>query len=335
MKLYITKSNINIPRGFSKACAAAMLLLLASSCNHKGFEDPETDKVRVKVAYDWSDAPDANPEGMSVFFYNSVDGTSKRFDFTGTEGGYVDLEANGIWHITTYNNDTPGVQGAYSHGYDTHMLTTREGSVLEPVLGNGISSSLRPAPGAQERSVIAPDMIWGHSMDNVDLSALPGVTEKVITLTPHELVCHYSYEIRNVKNLQHVEKMCASLSGMSGALYTADESLHTECVTIPFEANASGSNTITGEFLTFGHHEDNEAPHTMQLYVWLDNGKKWVFGTDNKAFDVTEQIHAAPDKRHVHYIIDGLEIPYEITDTPGGFDASADNWGELNYELEI
>ena len=93
-----------------------------------------------------------------------------------------------------------------------------------------------------------------------------------------------------------------------------------ECVTIPFASTSDGISKITGQFYTFGHHEDNQERHMMLFYAWLEDGSKYYY-----TYDVTDQIHAAPDKRHVHIIIEGLEFPQPIGNG-SGFDVDVDDW---------
>ena len=66
----------------------------------------------------------------------------------------------------------------------------------------------------------------------------------------------------------------------------------------------------------------------------MRDGSRFCYGTEGDKFDVTEQVHSAPDKRHVHLIIDGLELPKPI----GGddnFEASADDWYEINEDIHL
>ena len=95
----------------------------------------------------------------------------------------------------------------------------------------------------------------------------------MITLFPHELVCTYTYEVRNVTNLKHMTQMCGSISGMSGVLTFSTEELGRECVTLPFEAHADGESTVVGKFYTFGHHTENPDPHKMVFYVVMDEAR--------------------------------------------------------------
>lgn len=306
------------------------ILLLFPCCVHKElcWDHPHT--MSVKVEFDWRDAPGADPDGMCVYFYPVGGGSGYRFDFKGTEGGEVNLTV-GEYLVLCYNNDTEAVQFYNTDDFATHGCFTREGNPLEPMYGNAASYSVPKADGAEdERVVICPDMLWGSSDTEVEIV---DKAENVVTLYPHEMVCTYTYEVRNVKNLEHLQQMSGTLSGMSGMLTFSSEELDDECVTIPFASHSDGVSLVTGEFYTFGHHPDNVEPHRMVFYAVMDDGKKYCFkGAEN--LDVTSQIHEAPDQRHVHIIIDGLDLPQPI-EGGSGFDPSIDDWEVVEVEIEM
>lgn len=336
--------------------ALVAFAMLMSSCEHKDlcYHHPHT--ATVKVRYDWKNAPNANPLGMCVFFYPEDGGDPVRFDFSsrstpgrGVVGGDIQIRT-GKYRVISYNNDTEGVMFGKRAKYDQHYAYTREGDILENIYGSGYRSSKTPrARGAEdERVVINPDMMWAATAINVEITET-GIsyecvpekdkdnydfvqnTEQIITLYPQQIVCHYSYEIINVKNLKHAAMMCASLCSMSPSHKFSTGELGTESVTLPVPASFNQETaTITGEFFTFGHHEDNDDPHRMLLYVIMDDNSKYYFGSDLDRFDVTEQIHNAPDKMRVHIIIDGLDLPKAI-ENGGGFAPSVDDW-ETIYE---
>lgn len=326
----------------------ALLPLLVVSCTHKELCLHHPHEVKLKVEFNWQNAPEADPLGMCVFFYPVDGGSYTRVDFRGTTGGYVELSV-GKYHVITYNNDTEVAQFANRDDFATHYAYTREGSVLEPAVGSAASPAPRAGGAEEERVVITPDEIWGCTSIDVEVTEtgvsyicvpfiskgeqvkVESVEEHVITLYPDDLLCHYSYEIRNVSNLKHATQMCASLSGMSGVVTLSTTELHKEPVTLPLEANINReSATITGEFYTFGHHTDNDDPHKMLLYVWLDDGQKIYFGADDDNFDVTDQVHNAPNPKRVHLIIDKLDLPQPI-ENGHGYKPTVDDW-ESVYE---
>ena len=49
-------------------------------------------------------------------------------------------------------------------------------------------------------------------------------------------------------------------------------------------------------------------------------------------FDVTDQVHKAPDRKHVHIIIDNADFPEPLPDE-GGFDVEVDDWVEVENDI--
>lgn len=305
------------------------LLLILSSCNHKELcYVVHPHEVKINVVYDWTDAPDADPIGMCVFFYHEDSGVSPvRVDFRGITGGEVHL-IPGRYRVITYNNDTEAIRIGNSHDYDIHYAFTREGNILEPIYGNGMKLPPRSEGTEDERVMITPDMLWGYSQTDV---VITGIENQEIVLYPHDMLCHYSYEVRNVKNMKHVTQMSGALSGMAPSMFLSSESLHTEPVTLPFGASRDGDSTIRGEFLTFGHHLDVDRPHKMSFYMVMDDGSKYSF-TTGKNLDVTDQVHSAPNPKRVHIIIDGLDLPTPI-ENGSGFNPDVDDWDDVQQDI--
>lgn len=308
----------------------ALVALLLSSCDHKEFCYLHPHDVTLRLEYDWRNAPEADPEGMCAFFYHEDPSVSpRRFDFRGTEGGELEL-LPGKYRVITYNNDTEALQVGNCDDYAGHYAFTREGNILEPIYGNGLQPPSRDEESANERVMITPDMLWGCTETEVTVT---GKGNQVITLYPHEMLCRYSYEVRNVTNLRHVSQMSGALSGMSPSMLLSTEELHTEPVTLPFGARKDGESTIRGEFLTFGHHEDVDRPHRMSFYVVMDDGGKYSF-TSGSYLDVTQQVHGAPNRRRVHLIIDGLELPTPIEDG-SGFKPDVEDWDDIQQDIPL
>lgn len=309
---------------------AAVALLGFSSCNHKELCFDHDHREQLRLVFDWRDAPEANPVGMVVFFYpEDPEMETYRFDFNNNRGGIIEIP-KGKYRVITYNNDTDGVQFDGIDLFHEHTAYTREGGLFEPVGHYGMNSRAPRAAGAEEEAVhICPDEMWGCTDVTVEVPAIGDV----IYLYPHELTCVYTYEIRNVKNLDVVTQLSASLSGMSPELRFHDETLGKKPVTHPFDANIADEKTITGRFITFGHHEELSDPHKMMLYIWTNEGKQFAFGANDPKFDVTTQVHEAPNRRRVHLIIDGLEIPRD--EAGNDFEAGADDWEEIEVDIPV
>lgn len=324
----------------------AIAALGLSSCNHKELCYVESRIHKLKVVYDWSKSPDATPRGMCVFFYSKdTDGVSYRFDFDNTVGGEIQLPA-GHYRLISYNNDTEIVRFSNTSDFESHFAYTRDGNLLEPLYGNGITSNATTSDG--QRVCITPDGLWGCHLDEVSIDEQGTVTSyhpyddsratgtdasdtQTVTLFPDDLLCHYTFEVRHVENARYISKISAALSGMSGKMKLSDETLDAEKVTLPLSAKVDTDNSkITGQFLTFGHTDDPTVAHKMIFFVVLTDGSKYrIEGADN--LDVTSQVDNAPDPRHVHIIIDRLTIPTPDDDEESEWYLTIDDWG-IHYE---
>lgn len=232
--------------------------------------------------------------------------------------------------MIAYNNDTEATQFRGWNNLSTHEAFTREGNVLEPILGSGAYSAPRAEGSEDEPVVIEPDMVWSATRYEVTVTA----DTRVIVLRPAPRVCTYTYEIRNVNNLRYVSQCCASLSGLSPTLLMADDIPGYTWATLPFEATMDGVSTISGRFLTFGYDPSEMRKNRLLLYVWLNDGQKLCYGTESARFEVSEQIRRAPDRRNVHIIIDGLDLPTPTGDTHD-FDPWVDDWNVENQDVEM
>ena len=211
-----------------------------SSCKHKElcYHHPHT--ATIRLGFDWRDAPDAAPDGMCVFFYpeEGEDAPVRRFDFAGKTGGEIEIRV-GRYRVFCYNNDTEVVLLRGTEGFGTHEAFTREGDLFESVYGSSAGNTVPRAEDAEdERVVISPDMLWGCTATEVEISEngtsyvcipesgkeewtgrRPVHDEQAMTLYPHELTCTYTYEIRHVKGLERFRAWhprCCSVTNRSG-----------------------------------------------------------------------------------------------------------------------
>ena len=331
------KSNIIL-------CFIAMLLL--TCCNHQDLCYHHQHGLKIKVEFNWQNASDASPRGMCVFFY-SEDNSSQyyRFDFNGRDGGYVELP-EGRYRIIAYNNDSEVTEFMDYTNFDSHKAITRRGNVLESVLGpiaheqvNGQNVHVSPddlwCALATEVTVDKSGISYTCVPYDPDMDFSPAVpvvtTEMVIELFPEDVLCHYTWEVLDINGIEQIEKVAGSICGMSHFLLLGGNELATQPITIPLSCRLTSDGRIEGEFLTFGHHESVSDPHKIELYAWMKSGKKYVLGRGEENFDVTQQVHSAPDKRHVHMIIRGVDVPKDDS----GLGASFDDWVSEDHELPI
>ncbi len=333
--------------------------LLLSSCIHKELCTCHPHHVRVRVDFDWCDAPDADPAGMCVYFYPAEGGRPLRVDFKGMSGGYVDL-LPGKYKVITYNNDTETVLFHSNDSFENHGVYTRTGDLNDVFNGNAMRGLPQTRDTEDEAIIVCPEMMWGFSVYELEVR-LDGVTwtyeplfnspskprgedsevgdDFVIMLYPHELVCIYTYEIRDVRNLNHLTNIAVSLTGMSYEMKFSDERLHNSSSSLIFEGRKQGDSTIVGKFYTFGHHLENDDAHRMIIYALMDDGKGYAYGAsaeseDYEHYNVTDQVHNAPNPRRVHLVIEGLTLPAPISNG-SGFTPTIDEWEVVNKDINI
>ena len=98
-------------------------LLVFTSCEHKELCYYHPHAAKVRVEFDWRDAPQADPAGMCVYFYPIEGGGGYRFDFSNAIGGEVDLRV-GKYLVLCYNNDTEAVEFYNTDDFWTHGIYT-------------------------------------------------------------------------------------------------------------------------------------------------------------------------------------------------------------------
>lgn len=303
---------------------ATVSALVFSSCEHKDlcYDHPHT--APLQVIFDWSKAPEASPASMSLYLF-PMQGKSIRNEFTDAAGGEL-RAAYGRYDVLCVNSDTEAVEYRNTDRYETFEVTTRTTTLFPSLSSLGVRAPAPPmAPGTEdERIAAAAGMLWGDHTEMFELSK----QQTTLTLYPEVSVCSYTVEIRHAENLEHTEALSASLSGLSGGILIGADRLSEERVTVPFEVSVAGDRTtLTGGLTVFGHCPAEQTAHTLTVYAVLSDGSKWYY-----TYDVTDQIHSAPDPHNVHILLDGLPLPEP---QPGGFNPSVGDWEEVEVDIDM
>jgi hypothetical protein len=262
---------------------------------------------------------------MVLFFYDTEnDKAVQRFDLNGTGGGVINVMP-GYYDVLCYNNDTEVTLFRGISTLEEHQAYTALESV-DRLFFRSESYYPRPKEAVNEDIVASPDMIWGCTEIGVAVEKRAGVNE--ITFMPHEIVAIYSYEIRNVENISGLVSYGGLISGMAHCINLVDESTRSDVASVPFVSDLVDGNTLRGEFYTFGVTNDESVAHIFTLYVWMDDGQKRYYN-----FDVAQQIADAKDKKRVHLVIDGLELPASVYDS--GYSTDVDDWLSEDVDVEM
>ncbi|MFG6382265.1 MAG: DUF5119 domain-containing protein [Muribaculum sp.] len=178
-----------------------------------------------------------------------------------------------------------------------------------------------------ERVALSPDMLWADNAGGVTVTKGASNT---LTLYPGEAVCTYTVTVRNAENLKYAAALGGSLSTMAGGVLPAVGRVSDERVTVPFDACKSQDKTsLHARFLTFGQPEGRECRHTLIIYAILSDNAKWCY-----TYDVTAQVHDAPDPHHVDILLDGLPLPKPIQNG-NGFRPDIDEWQTVKIDISL
>ncbi|MDE6342041.1 MAG: DUF5119 domain-containing protein [Muribaculaceae bacterium] len=303
--------------------------MLLSSCRHKDLYMEEDMTSELQVVFDWSNAPDAQPESMAFFAYEQDGYSPVRFIFPDRNGGMIRLPF-GTRHAICMNADcTDWAQIRGNEYIETMEIYTHDARILGggEVRASGIP---RPEGTEEERIVKTPGMMWGSRSNGISIAPHTGM--QTITMYPEELVCHYVVDVYDVDNIGSIESSAvdATLSGMAegynhGAHTGTDNSATMQAT---LTTNPAGK-SMHGEFLTFGECPSNSQKHYLTLYMVLQDGSKWYH-----SFDVSEQVSDAPDKTHVHIIVRGVNLP-EPPKEGGTLTPDVNEWQPVDITLQM
>ena len=310
---------------------------LMASCHQKELLYPASMMIDVSVIFDWTDAPDANPEGMTVIFFpTGGDGRIWRYELAGAAGGSVSLPA-GSYRMLAFNNDTKYISYDGTSELATYDAFTARSALSWP---ESVVSSFPEI--TSYTAYHSPDALYCGTAENIsvtlcDLSYTPvgfgddypsgeiKTCEKhIIRCRPQPRTCAYTCIYRNVQNAGSLSRGYMILSGLSPSELIADDVLSSSQGISLFSATRK-NNEISGTTRGFGISANPDTPQYLYLIAILTDGTVLIF-----RHDVSTQITQYPDKRNVTIIIDGLGLPYIKPDTPDepttGFVPEIEDW---------
>lgn len=307
----------------------ASALLPLCGCHHKDLEYAEPLASNVEVVFDWRNAPDADPASMAMYLFDNYGQQPMRYIFDNKHGGsvrtpygaYMALCLNSDYSNIIHLRNTPDID-------DFEIYTSEAGEL--PAQNLPTRGLPRAAGTESEPIVMTPQMMWGSRTDNISLR--PTTDTQRITFYPEELVCHYTVDVLDVKNMGSAAdaSIDATLSSMAGGYRHGSRKATEDRVTMPFTMKVNDSATgLHSEFLTFGECPSQGDTHILSLYMVLADGSAW-----NYTFDVTRQVSEAPDPRHVHIIVTGLSLP-EPLGSGAGFRPNVNEWQTEHIDLQM
>lgn len=296
----------------------SMFAFLLCSCQHKELCFDHTHKVDIEVKFDWTDYPDAAPKTMVLQIFRPDGSWYTTEEFVSREGGKLRIEAGEYKFL--FHNGTMSSLLELGNTYDGYELTTKTKSILEPMGKADIQNVPRPEEAADEPVIDVPEQIWGGSLESIQV--LRGVEGQSVTLMPVEATSEYTVEIRDVKNLWDGLEVSAAITGMARSWRISDNTLSDMTATIPFGMSCKDDTTLEARFVTFGDAPDHTGKHMLSVYT---SEKNYAH------FDVTDQIHNAPDRKHVTLVLAGLELKEEGS----GMSPDISGWEDVEIEIPM
>lgn len=300
--------------------------LMLGSCRHKDFcWDHKYGKVYIDVQYD----DDNDPDDI-VYLRDKVRATRVLVYHVATDemvlASDIERRINTLnlgadtYDFIAHNAGTEVLRFDGRDKYITLGTTTGMCDILEPMYGSrGVTSDIDLGNG---EDVVKPaEPIWG-----IGKEAVQSVVGDTIRLTAVPLHCRYTYEMRNVDGLAAVKRMSSFITGMADGASLSNAELYDTPVTVAVPAQkGEDGRSVVGSFFTFGHNPRIDKRHRMGLFIELETGEKYKL-LEGDAFDVTEQVVGAANRRRVHIVIDGVRLP--VSGTGAGFEVSVNPWGE-------
>lgn len=305
----------------------AALAVLASSCRHKELCYNHPHVMEVNVEFIWEKAPQATPKSMSVYFFPENGKEPLRFEFTDCTGGRIRLSA-GTYHAICLNSDTRNNYVKNVSDFHSFCITTKDATALFGLSSFGVKTNEIPKAKdtENERVVVSPEMTWSSCVTDIKITE----QGQTVIFYPERRTSTYTVEIRNVQNLKWVNGLSGTISTMSAGYHPGACCLSEECVTIPFEAVMHrDEDMITGSFSSFGHCPTIVKPHYLTIYGILADGSRWYYD-----FDVTDQVHNAPDPYEIHIVLEELPFPKPVVNG-GGFKPTVDDWNSIEIEIQM
>lgn len=303
--------------------------VMSTGCDHREIVCPAGEATPLKVAFSWDNAPDAHPEGMTLYFY-AANGGCRRFDMSGRDGGRFELPI-GHYDMIAVNNDLPGVS---IENYEQYHSVS---AVARPT-GSG---------AAQETPSVRPTgMLYGGVVNDIEVTMCgvsyrrPDGTLKecpggLIRCSPDSLAKVYHVIFLNVKGIDRISVAEGMISGMASELRLCDNMTGSGAcrVAFPLDTVSGRSGELRGLTTGFGapeHHTVSPSQFSLTIRTKLKNGKIY-----SKTYDVSRQVENFLQKNTIIIIIDDLEIPADPSEEVGddGFDVGVSDWNTVEIEL--
>lgn len=303
--------------------AGVVLAMIPTGCTHKEIVCPASIEREVNVLFEWDNAPEADPEGMTLCFFpaDNTEGRIWRFDIAGRDGGKVLLPA-GTYSMLAFNNDTRNI--------DFENINSFVGYTAFSALSSGNATRI-------------PDMLWRAVVTTLQVTPCgvvytqgDGTTKEcgnyLVRAHPEVCVSKYRVIITGIDDISRIKSVSALLSGLDSGVRLYDISPAGQPCGVPFSMSVTGEGTLEGSLRGFSTAFGQT--QVLSLRILLNDGT-----VVSASYNVSEQILNNPNPRDVTILITGPALPGPDTppepEGPGdsGLDVGVDGWAVVIIDL--
>ncbi len=324
-----------MPPMLVRLLVSCVITVMMWGCRQKELVYPASTMIKVSVAFDWTYAPEASVDGMTVIFFPvGQEGSIWRYELSGQDGGDIEIPA-GSYRMLAFNNDTKYILYNGISQPDTYNAYTAATTLTWP------QEAIESYPELEDyKGYRSPDALYCGSAEGVGVSLCSvsyrpcrpdGSSEDIKECNRHIIRCYpaprtstYTCIMRNVTNAESMRRGYCLLTGLSPSELIADDVLSESEGAYTFIAGRKNTD-ISGKTVAFGRSASESARQYLYLVTVLADGSVASY-----RYDVSDQVVNSPDKRNVKIIIDGLELPDVkpiVPDDPTtDFDVAVNDW---------
>lgn len=294
--------------------AALLAAVLLAGCDSRELCYDHSHKMPVSIKFDWTDAPDAQPATMVVWFF-PVDGSQGlRFELIGdghttrTSFDAVVKVPVGTYRMVCHNGSSEFniEQGS---NFNDYMVTTYDVEVL-----SGMNRS-ENAPLPDDMPVRSQaSTLFAHTIDEPMTIVKNSKAQQKVVFRPVEASVLCDVVVTNVQNLSPDVTASAVITGAAEGWHAGSSASTETRVAVPFALEQSGPDSLYGSVVLFGL----SGKHTLRIYT----SYKYYYD-----FDVTDQV--VEQKHHINIDVSGIKLPEAPS---SGMQPGVNDWGDAIEE---
>lgn len=317
------RTNSNLGGSFFSALLTSLFVMSLVSCEHKELDF--TGVADLSVEFIWDNLPDANPSSMMLAAFAQGSQPVQKH-LSGKNGGYIMLP-EGNYSLIAYNSDTESffTRGLDWENFEICANPTELYSTSRMFVG---TRRVPRGTGTDDQEVIEePDQLWTSATSGISVT---GTVGRLAKMPMKSATVELNFTIKNVKNLEYINDVLATISGMSGSWLPAQHQCSEPLCIIPFELSAHGS-SLSGKVRTFGYRQDEDVEHLLVIYTEMTDGSRLYY-----TFNVTETMQEASldGNETIQVELDELPLPRPISNGTG-LHPDVMDWQEISIDLPM